>query len=260
MSTRSLPLVFMNLGGEMLYILEQRLKSDDSCEGGAGKGRWTDADRTRVLNDVVATLFSKVFLDELFKPQQLYSHRTMKTVLSRLAHASIMRLNPASMDRLYELMVMAFKHQVLLCPRPRDVLLVSYNHLDSIRHMVQDSPGVLNQVHEAQRRVIETYSLLSSGELQLLRQTLLNFFEDYHIRVSLLLKSRIQNPNGRFVLDTRGPVPHGVEVPGLIRTFDCRGREVQRCEFPTGGDFTSPIREGSFDICGDRVLNLGRNM
>ncbi|KAJ0003625.1 hypothetical protein NQD34_008723 [Periophthalmus magnuspinnatus] len=248
MSTCALPLLFINLGGEMLYILEQRLQN-------------TPADGTdKVLNDIVGTLFSKAFLDELFKPQQLYSHRTMKTVLSRLAQGSIMRLNPASMDRLYELIVMTLKYQVILCPRPRDLLLISYNHLDSTKRLVQDTPGVLNQVHEAHRRVIEAYTRLPPGELQLLRQTLLNFCEDFHIRVSLFLKSQIQNPNGRFVLATSGPVPQGVEVPGLIRVFDCRGREVQRCEFPTGGDYISPTREGSFDLYGDRVLRLGLNI
>lgn len=52
-----------------------------------------------VMNDIVGNMFSKAFMDELLKPQQLYSHRTLKTVLTRLAHASIMRLNQASMDR-----------------------------------------------------------------------------------------------------------------------------------------------------------------
>ena len=52
-----------------------------------------------VMNDIVGTMFGKAFMDELLKPQQLYSHRTMKTVLTRLAHTSIMRLNPASMER-----------------------------------------------------------------------------------------------------------------------------------------------------------------
>lgn len=44
-------------------------------------------------------MFGKAFMDELVKPQRLYSHRTLKTVLTRVAHASIMRLSPASMDR-----------------------------------------------------------------------------------------------------------------------------------------------------------------
>uniref|UniRef100_A0AAZ1XTN5 Uncharacterized protein n=1 Tax=Oreochromis aureus TaxID=47969 RepID=A0AAZ1XTN5_OREAU len=86
MSMRTLPLVFINLGGEMLYILDQRLRAHNTSEDNSEK----------VMNDIVGTMFSKAFMDELLKPQQLYSHRTMKTVLTRLAHASIMRLNPAT--------------------------------------------------------------------------------------------------------------------------------------------------------------------
>ncbi|XP_038580531.1 protein OSCP1a isoform X1 [Micropterus salmoides] len=250
MSVRTLPLVFINLGGEMLYILDQRLQAHNTSEDNSEK----------VLNDIVGTMFSKAFMDELLKPQQLYSHRTMKTVLTRLAHASIMRLNPASMDRLYELMVMAFKYQVFLCPRPKDLLLISYNHIDTIRELVKDTPVVVHQVDETHRKIIEVYSPLSEGEFQLLRQTLLIFLQDMHVRVSLFLKNLVQKPNGRFALSTSGPVPHGTDVPGLIRTFDRKGREVRRSEFPTGGSYTSPIREGSFELHGDRVIRLGLNI
>ncbi|XP_005739772.1 protein OSCP1a isoform X2 [Pundamilia nyererei] len=260
MSMRTLPLVFINLGGEMLYILDQRLRAHNTSEDNSEKGVWSENDRKRVMNDIVGTMFSKAFMDELLKPQQLYSHRTMKTVLTRLAHASIMRLNPASMDRLYELMVMAFKYQVFLCLRPKDLLLISYNHMDTIREFVKDTPMAVNQVDETHRKIIEAYSSLSEGELQLLRQTLLTFFQDMHVRVSLFLKDQIQNPNGRFALTTSGPVPHGTDVPGLIRIFDCRGREVRRREFLSGGSYTSSIREGSFELHGNRVIRLGMNM
>ncbi|XP_068189538.1 protein OSCP1a isoform X2 [Antennarius striatus] len=260
MSMRTLPLVFINLGGEMVYILDQRLKAHNTSEDNSEKGVWSENDRKRVMTDIIGTMFSKTFMDELLKPQQLYSHRMMKTVLTRLAHASIMRLNLASMDRLYELMIMAFKYQVFLCPRPKDLLLISYNHLDTIREFVTDTPVVGNQVDETQRRIIEVYSSLSEGEFQLLRQTLLIFFQDMHVRVSLFLKNHLQNPNGCFVLATSGPVPHGIDVPGLIRSFDRKGREVRRTEFPTGGNYTSPIREGCFDLHGDRVIRLGLNM
>ncbi|XP_029299302.1 protein OSCP1a isoform X1 [Cottoperca gobio] len=250
MSVRTLPLVFINLGGEMLYILDQRLQALNTSEDNSEK----------VMNDIVGTMFSKDFMDELIKPQQLYSHRTLKTVLTRLAHASIMRLNPASMDRLYELMVMAFKYQVFLCPRPKDLLLITYNHIDTIREYVKHTPVVVNQVDETHRKIIEVYSSLPEGEFQLLRQTLLIFFQDMHVRVSLFLKNQIQNPNGRFALSTSGPVPHGIDVPGLIRMFDRKGREVRRCEFPTGGSYSSPVREGCFELHGDRVIRLGMNM
>ncbi|XP_034610148.1 protein OSCP1 isoform X4 [Trachemys scripta elegans] len=157
-----------------------------------------------VMNDIITTMFNKKFMEELFKPQELYSKKALRTVYDRLAHASIMRLNQASMDKMY--------------------------------------------------------SCLSAGEFQLIRQTLLIFFQDMHIRVSIFLKDKVQNSNGRFVLPISGPVPWGTEVPGLIRMFNCNGDEVKRVEFTNGGNYISPQREGSFDLYGDRVLKLGTNM
>ncbi|XP_023677013.1 protein OSCP1 isoform X2 [Paramormyrops kingsleyae] len=250
MSSKTLPLLFINLGGEMLYILDQRLRAQNIPSDKARK----------VMNDIITTMFNKKFLEELFKPQELYSKRALRTVFDRLAHASIMRLNQASMDKLYDLMTMAFKYQVLLCPRPKDMLLVTFNHMDAIRDFVRDSPSILNQVDETYRQLIEMYTPLSGGEFQLIRQTLLIFFQDMHIRVSIFLKDKVQNSNGRFVLPTSGPVPYGTQIPGLIRTFSCTGEEVNRVQFRSAGNYTAALREGSFEMHGDRVIKLGTNM
>ncbi|XP_053092735.1 protein OSCP1a isoform X2 [Pangasianodon hypophthalmus] len=212
------------------------------------------------MNDVVGVMFSKAFMEEVMQPQDMYSHRALRCVLTRLAHTSIMRLNSTSMDRLYDLMTMAFKYQIALCPRPRDLLLVSFNHMDGVRELVKDNPRLVNLINEAQRLIIEMYTPLSDGELQLIRQTLLAFFQDVHVRVSIFLKQNLQKPDGTFVMPTSGPVPHGSEVPGLIRYFNRRGRVVRRREFVSGGSYTSTMRDASFDISGDRVTRLGTNM
>ncbi|XP_044527433.1 protein OSCP1 isoform X2 [Gracilinanus agilis] len=260
MSVRTLPLLFLNLGGEMLYILDQRLRAQNIPADKARKDEWTEVDRKRVMNDITSTMFNKKFLGELFKPQELYSKKALRTVYDRLAHASIMRLNQGSMDKLYDLMTMAFKYQVLLCPRPKDVLLVTFNHLDAIKDFIRDSPVIVKQVDETFRKLIEVYGCLSAGEFQLIRQTLLIFFQDMHIRVSIFLKDKVQNSNGRFVLPTSGPVPWGTDVPGLIRMFNNKGEEVKRVEFKYGGNYVSAKNEGSFDLYGDRGLTLGTNM
>ncbi|KAM9309554.1 protein OSCP1 isoform 1-T1 [Pholidichthys leucotaenia] len=264
MSSRTLPLLFINLGGEMLYILDQRLRAQNIPADKAKKVStipgWIEADRKRVMNDIITTMFNKKFLEELFKPQELYSKKALRTVFDRLAHASIMRLNQASMDKLYDLMTMAFKYQVLLCPRPKDILLVSFNHMDAIKDFVKDTPNILSQVDETYQQLIEMYTHLSSGEFQLIRQTLLIFFQDMHIRVSIFLKDKVQNSNGRFVLPTSGPVPHGTQVPGLIRMFSCTGEETSRVKFNNGGNYTASLQEGSFEIFGERITKLGTNM
>nr|XP_008999153.2 protein OSCP1 isoform X3 [Callithrix jacchus] len=251
MSMRTLPLLFLNLGGEMLYILDQRLRAQHIPGDKARK----------VLNDIISTMFNRKFMEELFKPQELYSKKALRTIYERLAHASIMKLNQASMDKqLYDLMTMAFKYQVLLCPRPKDVLLVTFNHLDTIKGFIRDSPTILQQVDETFRQLIEIYGGLSAGEFQLIRQTLLIFFQDLHIRVSMFLKDKVQNNNGRFVLPVSGPVPWGTELPGLIRMFNNKGEEVKRIEFKHGGNYVRAPKEGSFELYGDRVLKLGTNM
>lgn len=52
------------------------------------------------------------FIRELFKPQEMYSSSSTREIFNKLAHSSIMRLNESSMDKLYDLMTMGFKHQV----------------------------------------------------------------------------------------------------------------------------------------------------
>ena len=64
------------------------------------------------MHDILCTMLNKRFMVELFKPQDAYSKKAMRIVFDRLAHASIMRLNAASMDKLYDLMTMALKYQV----------------------------------------------------------------------------------------------------------------------------------------------------
>lgn len=61
------------------------------------------------MNDIITTMFNNKFLEELFKPQELYSKKALRTVFDRLAHASIMRLNQASMDKVSN------KHVPLMC-------------------------------------------------------------------------------------------------------------------------------------------------
>ncbi|XP_032084024.1 protein OSCP1 isoform X1 [Thamnophis elegans] len=213
-----------------------------------------------LMNDIIGGIFNKNFMDELFKPQELYSRKALRAVFERLVHASIMRLNAPSMDKLYDLMTMAFKYQVLLCPRPKDLLLITFNHLDAIKDFVYESHKILNQIDVTMRKFIDTYVLLSAGELQLIRQTLLIFFQDIHIRVSILLKDKVQNSNGHFVLPTSSSVPWGTEIPGLIRLYNNKEDEIQRIEFSSGGNYVLPYREGSFDLHGDRVIRLGTNI
>lgn len=144
MSLLSMPWVVVNLGCEMLYILEQRLKAQNippekSC---------------KVLQDVARTMFDKSFVDDkLFVPQEMYALNSTRKIFDRLAHSSIMRLSESrykpqllchrlcytvtwhtrlttfywhSMDKLFDLMVMGAKYQLLCCTRLDGLMEVGY--------------------------------------------------------------------------------------------------------------------------------------
>jgi hypothetical protein len=53
-----------------------------------------------VLDDIVSTMFNRRFIEEIFlKHQPLHSKRMLRAMFDKLAHASIMRLNTQSMDK-----------------------------------------------------------------------------------------------------------------------------------------------------------------
>lgn len=83
MSLKAMPLIYTNLGCEMLYILEQRLIAQS-----------IPLDKsTRVLHDVAKTMFNEAYVEKLFAPQELYTVSTVRKIFEQIAHSSIMKLS-----------------------------------------------------------------------------------------------------------------------------------------------------------------------
>lgn len=208
-SQLAMPILMLNMGGEMIYILHQRLQAQNIAEDKAKK----------VLEDVIRTMYTPLFLEELFKPQDIYSNSSAKQIFDKLAHSSIMRLNKTSMEKLYDLMSMGVKYQLLSCTCPQQYLHVTINHLDSLIRIV-DSETVTPMIQTAASRAIKTYSQLSYANWLALEQTLLQFFQGRKVKVSLFLQQNLQTINGVLVLNNKGKLPFQTEVPGQIRFFE----------------------------------------
>lgn len=252
MSLKSLPFIFLNMGGEMCYILDQRLQAQNVKKDKA----------IRVMNDIVSTMFNVKFLDELFKPQEQYSKKAMRALFDKLAHASIMRLNATSMDKLYDLMTMAVKYQFQSCASPKDILVVTMNHMDGVRKLVQGSPNVQTQIDHAYKWLSSTYFSMNLIELQLVRQTVLNFFQDTRVKVSILLREKQQKDDGRFIVHLKTKIPYGGQAPGTVRSY-VNGKANKTVHFNSGGVYTETTKDGVLDKTakqGERGTDLGTNM
>jgi hypothetical protein len=249
----TMPVIVLNMGAEMVYILQQRLRAQEIPSDKSKK----------VLVDVLRAMFARDFLEELFRPQDLYRSKEVRAVFDKLAHASIMRLKEGSMDKLVELMVMGFKHQLVSASSPSNILHVTLNHLEAMR-AATDDPAVVALVNECIRRTADTYARLPLGELFSLRQALSRFVQDRHVKVSIFLEDGLQLPtDGSIVLRFSGPVPPGAEVPGTVRYFDASGKLAGSEKLPSIaplGATASTGPEGNVLDPTNRSCKLGANM
>lgn len=191
-----------------------------------------------VLQDVLQTMFNQGFLEELFKPQRMYSAANVKHVFEKLAHSSIMRLNRSSMDKLFDLMIMGFKLQVISCRQPQQLLEITLTHLETLKVVGQsETVNVLidrcvQQCISVSNRPsfrssgdapcltsvrVQLYGPLSLYEWQSLRQALLRFLLDKRVKVSLFLQRKWQDSDGTLQKTHRGPLPYGTDAPGTVR-------------------------------------------
>uniref|UniRef100_A0A7S0S0V4 Protein OSCP1 n=1 Tax=Chlamydomonas leiostraca TaxID=1034604 RepID=A0A7S0S0V4_9CHLO len=212
MSLLAMPMIVVNLGCEMMFILEQRLKAQNIPPDKSGK----------VLNDVAKTMFDRQYVDKLFTPQELYSVPSVRKIFDRLAHSSIMRLSESSMDKLFDLMIMGWKYQLLCSTKMEGMVAVTSLHLAQIRAMLAplpDSAACVALVQGVEALVHKTYGGLSLGQQHLLRQTLLRFLQDRRVKVSLFLQEGIQSTaTGRLVM----PAP-ATQYAGTVTYYDGSG-------------------------------------
>ncbi|KAG1699168.1 hypothetical protein DVH05_014085 [Phytophthora capsici] len=246
----TMPMLIVNMGAEMIYVLDQRLKAQNIPRDKSSK----------VLEDIVKTMHNETFMTELFKPHRMYSNVSTRQIFDRLAHSSIMRLNANSMDKLYDLMRMGFKYQVLSCSSADELLQVTMNHLANTKNLI-DSAEVKHQVDETIQLTSENFGSMSPADFYMLKQYLCRFFQDTRIKVSLFLQNGIQGMDGTLAIHYEGFTATGGKVPGVIRYFDASNRVEEEETFVVAsaeGSVEAP--EGSVLDRNQLNAHLGFNM
>jgi len=214
MSLYAMPFVIVNLGAEMVFILDQRLGAQKVAKERA----------QQVIDDLLLNMFQVDFVNELFRPQRVYSIPSTRAVFQKIAHSSIMKLSEESMEKLYDLMLMGLKYQVLCIERPEQVVEVTLRHLDIMSAMGQ-APAVKELLGSARARVLHFQTDKSAGDWLLVRRTICQFLQDKRIKVSLFLQEGIQSGDAKMFL--RAPQREaGLPPPGTWRVLEPKSKEV----------------------------------
>lgn len=90
------------------------------------------------MDDVTAALFNSKILSLIFEESPMIGIPQLRATLESVALSSIMKLDKSSMDKLFDLMIMMVKYQLKAATGPREVILITLNHTDAMRDMVND--------------------------------------------------------------------------------------------------------------------------
>lgn len=205
----SLPFLVINFGTEILYVLHSRLESQNVSK--------TKVER--VMVDLTTAMLNKTFLDELFRPQELYTEGATRSLFGSICDSSIIHLDTNSMQKLYDLVTVGVKYQLIALTHPKELVDWTLNHLDGLVSLV---PACGNLIAAALPRFEALVATMSGGDLATIRFELLNFCSTCRIRGSLLLEKGFQNADGTFCIPTLTRLPpgnEGYEAPGVIRIY-----------------------------------------
>ncbi|XP_030029330.1 protein OSCP1 [Manduca sexta] len=193
MSHFATPFIVANLGCEMVFVIEQRLKAQNI---GLDKS-------DRVLTDVVTVLLHPKLLDELFIPQPVAAHAVIKQLIQDISATSIMKLDDYSMSKLWDLMTMIFKWQLAVATT-QNIFDITRRHLKSVATLMpQYFPKYI--IEQAMRRFENLAQRFTDDDYKCLNNTMILWFSEYHTKISVLLRLGLQNKDGTFCLPATIP-------------------------------------------------------
>jgi hypothetical protein len=216
------PIIVLNLTAEMLYVLNQRMVAQSIHH----------SKQREVITSILNKAFDPEFLSKLYTPTKhdelqklgtIHQHTDLRTMFQSFAHASVMRLNKTSMDKLYDLMVMCLKYQLTHLRTAVEIHAITLNHLDSLERML-DNPQAffqnekdkmekfkntnsdanstgISMIRNAKTGFIKHFSKIANTDYETIRMNLLKFSGEQHTRISMFLRNNVQDDRGRFVVN-----------------------------------------------------------
>ena len=214
----AMPILIYNLGGEMIYILCSRLKAQKIAENKS----------SQVIHDVVANLFLEKFHQEILKHNIISKHQQVRRIFENLAHSSIMRLNATSMSKLFELMLMSFKLELVRSRYPEEIYQITLNHLESIKEIIIKEDASKNKenlkiVNDVISNFKNIYGKLSIYDYVILKSTLLRFLQGKNVKVSIFIADKLQSQSNILFLPMNEVAPPLVGKPGEIKIYNENG-------------------------------------
>ena len=179
-------ILIYNLGCEMIYVLHHRLKNLDVA-----------ADKIqKAIIDISKTLFSDKVISKLFEPKPILGLEYIKSLLFQICHCSIITLDISSFTKLYEMILIGIKRQMLAMVNMQGIYHMTINHLTTVGKLVKDKNLFTNIDEEFQK----LFNQMSNYDYYMIRCFILNSLNPKNVKVSFYLSDKSQSSDGNITV------------------------------------------------------------
>ena len=197
-------IMIYNLGCEMIYVLHHRLQNLK-----------VDAPKIqKTILDISKTLFSEKIIKKLFEPKPLLGLEYIKSLLFQICHCSIITLDITSFTKLFEMILIGIKKQVLTSPNMHGIFHMTMNHLSNISSITSDSESLLTITKDFQK----IFSEMNNYDFYMIRSFILNSLNPKNVKVSFYLMDNSQSNDGNLIVQP--PTNTGFNIEKIGTRFD----------------------------------------
>lgn len=156
-----------------------------------------------VLRDLSTVLLDSRFLDQLIETERKTAKPLtvpqLRLLLSDIACCSLMRLDPVSMDKLWDLMVVIFKWQLFVAKKdPHRLINLTFKHLDGIAKMMPEmKKGIL--VDMVKMKILTLWDTCDDGEKAEVASAVSNWVHPFKVKISILMRLGLQDDSCNFM-------------------------------------------------------------
>ncbi|XP_017033530.1 protein OSCP1 [Drosophila kikkawai] len=185
--------ILVNLGCEMLYVIDQRLKAQQIAQDKS----------IQVIHDVTTVLLEPKFIDSLLNGSkhnnaQLLTSEHCKFMLNDIATCSLMRLDEQSMAKLWNLMTVVYKWQLFVSRHQHHLLEITFRHLDAVNRLYPDARR--HMLIDFTKNTLLDFWNACGEEAQLsIYQTNRAWLQCFNTKISLLIRLGFQAMDGSFI-------------------------------------------------------------
>lgn len=206
----------INLGCEMLYVIDQRLKAQRITVEKSAQGKrkietmnflqpnpHPHFNSFLVLRDLTCVLLDPKFLAQFLLHQHPDEHlltpHQLRILLSDIACCSLMRLDMNSMDKLWDLMVMVFKWQLAISMNdPQRLVDITFRHMDGVGRLIPESRKTM-LIDCGKRLIIEHWDQIPDKHFVV--QSVAQFLQPFNVKISILIRLGFQQSDTTFVMN-----------------------------------------------------------